>query len=70
MHYGTFRLGREPMEEPVKRLCSEATRLGIANRVRVLDEGETLRLGNSYLHQPAAPLGAAPIRAIIPDRPA
>jgi len=52
MHYGTFRLGREPMEEPVKRLRSEATRLGIANRVRVLDEGETLRLGNSPSVEP------------------
>jgi L-ascorbate metabolism protein UlaG (beta-lactamase superfamily) len=50
MHYGTFRLGREPMEEPVKRLRSEAARLGIAGSVRVLDEGETLRLGNSSLH--------------------
>lgn len=44
MHYGTFRLGREPMEEPVKRLRVEAVRLGIADRVRVLEEGETLRI--------------------------
>jgi L-ascorbate metabolism protein UlaG (beta-lactamase superfamily) len=48
MHYGTFRLGREPMEEPLKRLRSEAVRLGIDARVRVLDEGETLRVRNSY----------------------
>ena len=27
MHYGTFRLGREPMDEPVKRLTAEAVRL-------------------------------------------
>jgi L-ascorbate metabolism protein UlaG (beta-lactamase superfamily) len=45
MHFGTFRLGREPMEEPVERLRREALRLGIEKRVRVLAEGETLRLG-------------------------
>ena len=44
MHFGTFRLGREPMDEPVKRLEAEAARLGIGDRVRVLDEGDTLRL--------------------------
>jgi L-ascorbate metabolism protein UlaG (beta-lactamase superfamily) len=44
MHFGTFRLGREPMEEPVKRLGAEAKRLKISERVRVLEEGETLRL--------------------------
>ena len=44
MHYGTFRLGREPMEEPVERLRLEAMRLGISDKVRVLEEGETLRV--------------------------
>jgi hypothetical protein len=44
MHFGTFRLGREPMEEPVQRLNADARRLGIEDRVRVLDEGETMRL--------------------------
>ncbi len=44
MHFGTFRLGREPMEEPVQRLSADARRLGIEARVRVLEEGETLRL--------------------------
>ena len=44
MHFGTFRLGREPMEEPVQRLVAEAKRLGIEDRVRVLDEGQTMRL--------------------------
>ena len=28
MHYGTFRLGREPMDEPLQRLDAEAVRLG------------------------------------------
>jgi len=44
MHFGTFRLGREPMEEPVQRLVAEAERLGIRNRVKVLGEGATMRL--------------------------
>ena len=44
MHYGTFRLGREPMEEPLQRLEAEATRLGIKGRVKVLEEGETMHL--------------------------
>lgn len=44
MHYGTFPLGREPMDEPLQRLHAEATRLGIDNRVKVLEEGKTLRL--------------------------
>lgn len=44
MHFGTFRLGREPMDEPVQRLGAEAGRLEIGERVRVLEEGETLRL--------------------------
>ena len=44
MHFGTFRLGREPMDEPPIRLLAEATRLGIADRVRLLGEGEQLRL--------------------------
>jgi L-ascorbate metabolism protein UlaG (beta-lactamase superfamily) len=44
MHYGTFRLGREPMEEPLQRLEAEATRLGIKGRVNILEEGETMHL--------------------------
>jgi L-ascorbate metabolism protein UlaG (beta-lactamase superfamily) len=44
MHYGTFRLGREPMQEPLERLAAEAVRLNIESRVRVVSEGETLRL--------------------------
>lgn len=44
MHYGTFPLGREPMEEPPVRLLADAERLGITSRVHVLAEGETLVL--------------------------
>ena len=42
MHFGTFRLGREPMDEPPVRLLAEARRLGVESRVRVLQEGETM----------------------------
>jgi L-ascorbate metabolism protein UlaG (beta-lactamase superfamily) len=41
MHFGTFRLSREPMEEPPIRLLAEAERLGIEDNVRILAEGET-----------------------------
>jgi L-ascorbate metabolism protein UlaG (beta-lactamase superfamily) len=41
MHYGTFRLSHEPVEEPVQRLKVEAKRLGIEKRVCVLEEGVT-----------------------------
>jgi L-ascorbate metabolism protein UlaG (beta-lactamase superfamily) len=44
MHYGTFRLGREPMDEPLERLAAETVRLGLEDRVRVVIEGETLRV--------------------------
>ena len=44
MHYGTFNLGREPMDEPVQRLMAEAARLKISPHVRVLEEGETMRI--------------------------
>jgi L-ascorbate metabolism protein UlaG (beta-lactamase superfamily) len=44
MHHGTFRLGREPMDEPLKRLEAEATRLGLEDRIHPLAEGETLEL--------------------------
>ncbi len=46
MHYGTFRLGREPMHEPLERLAAEAVRLGLESRIRAVSEGETLRLPN------------------------
>jgi L-ascorbate metabolism protein UlaG (beta-lactamase superfamily) len=47
MHYGTFRLGREPMDEPLQRLNAEAARLNIKERVKVLEEGETMHLYSS-----------------------
>lgn len=44
MHYGTFQLGREPMDEPVRRLLAEAGRLGVKQQIKVLGEGETMQL--------------------------
>lgn len=41
MHYGTFKLSHEPMDEPVQRLLSEAQRRGIESRMLVLQEGVT-----------------------------
>jgi len=41
MHYGTFRLSQEPMEEPVERLMEAARHAGVAGAVCVLPEGET-----------------------------
>jgi L-ascorbate metabolism protein UlaG (beta-lactamase superfamily) len=41
MHYGTFRLSHEPMEEPLQLLEKEAKAAGIEDRVVVLEEGVT-----------------------------
>jgi L-ascorbate metabolism protein UlaG (beta-lactamase superfamily) len=39
MHFGSFKLSQEPMDEPVKRLLVGARKLGIESRVHVLEEG-------------------------------
>jgi L-ascorbate metabolism protein UlaG (beta-lactamase superfamily) len=41
MHYGTFKLSHEPMEEPLQLLEKEAKAAGIEDRVLVLEEGVT-----------------------------
>lgn len=41
MHYGTFRLGREPMDEPLPRLLQAAARAGVSNQVVPLAEGDS-----------------------------
>ena len=41
MHYGTFRLSHEPMDEPLQLLERESRRMGIEDRVLVLPEGVT-----------------------------
>jgi L-ascorbate metabolism protein UlaG (beta-lactamase superfamily) len=46
MHWGTFKLSDEPLDEPPRRLEQERDRLRIApERVRVLAVGETLSIG-------------------------
>ncbi len=44
MHYNTFRLGREPMTEPLPRLLAAAQAAGLRDRVHPLAEGESLVL--------------------------
>jgi len=43
MHYNTFRLGREPMEEPLPRLMDSAMKMGIVEKMCPLGEGESWR---------------------------
>ncbi len=41
MHYGTFRLSHEPLDEPLRLLAEEAEAAGAQDRVLVLEEGVT-----------------------------
>jgi L-ascorbate metabolism protein UlaG (beta-lactamase superfamily) len=41
MHYGTFRLSHEPVEEPLQLLEKEARAAGVEDRVVVMQEGVT-----------------------------
>lgn len=41
MHYGSFRLSHEPVDEPLQLLDKEARAAGIKDRVLVLEEGVT-----------------------------
>jgi L-ascorbate metabolism protein UlaG (beta-lactamase superfamily) len=41
MHYGTFRLSHEPIEEPLQLLEREAEAAGVKDRVVVMEEGVT-----------------------------
>ena len=55
MHYGTFWLSEEPMEEPLPRLLTSAQMLGLADRIVVIREGETQifrRAGEAHEHLP------------------
>src|SRR4029078_7484402 len=44
MHYGSFRLGYEPLDEPLQRLLAAARSQGIENCVKVLTEGKPIVL--------------------------
>ena len=57
MHYGTFRLGYEPIDEPVPRLKAVARQRGIEKRICVLEEGVTTFFSSgsrAQAEQPAA----------------
>jgi L-ascorbate metabolism protein UlaG (beta-lactamase superfamily) len=41
MHYGTFRLSEEPIDEPLPRLMAAAGRAGVRDKIAALGEGET-----------------------------
>lgn len=41
MHYGSFRLGFEPLEEPPDRLLGHARSLGLDGKIKILREGES-----------------------------
>jgi L-ascorbate metabolism protein UlaG (beta-lactamase superfamily) len=49
MHYNTFRLGREPMDEPLPRLLAAAARAKVLDQVKPLGEGETWLTPNRVL---------------------
>ncbi|HET6440191.1 MAG TPA: MBL fold metallo-hydrolase [Anaeromyxobacter sp.] len=49
MHWGTFKLTDEPLDEPPSRLAAERERLGLAaERVRVLAVGEAVEAGGAF----------------------
>lgn len=57
MHYGTFWLAEEPLDEPLPRLLEAAGRLGLADRIAVVREGHTEVFGGTRLlpeHQAAS----------------
>ena len=44
MHYGTFRLSYEPLDEPLERLLASARDHGIEDKVSVMTEGKPVVL--------------------------
>jgi L-ascorbate metabolism protein UlaG (beta-lactamase superfamily) len=48
MHYNTFRLGREPMDEPLPRLMRAAEAAGVEDCVHPLAEGESWLVPASF----------------------
>ncbi len=61
MHYNTFRLGREPMDEPLVRLLTAAESAGVLEQVRALEEGERLLVGEEV----RAPVEREGLRAAL-----
>jgi L-ascorbate metabolism protein UlaG (beta-lactamase superfamily) len=56
MHYNTFRLGREPMDEPLPRLLRAAEAAGIEDCVHPLVEGESWLVPASFSESDSAHL--------------
>ncbi|MGC3999913.1 MAG: MBL fold metallo-hydrolase [Anaeromyxobacter sp.] len=55
MHWGTFKLTDEPLDEPPVRLLAEARRRGLtAERVRTVAVGETVEAARAQASAPAA----------------
>jgi len=44
IHWGTFILSHEPVDEPIARLKKEATRLNISDRIKILKHGESFAI--------------------------
>jgi L-ascorbate metabolism protein UlaG (beta-lactamase superfamily) len=44
MHYGSFRLGYEPLEEPLERLLAAARERDLEDKVLVMTEGKPVVL--------------------------
>jgi len=44
MHYGSFRLSFEPVDEPLERLIREVSRREMTDNLRILTEGKTVVL--------------------------
>lgn len=64
MHYNTFRLGREPFDEPLPRLLASAERMGMRARVHPLAEGESLVVADLVV----ANLDAADLDAVAEEQ--
>ncbi|BDG03340.1 MBL fold metallo-hydrolase [Anaeromyxobacter oryzae] len=60
MHWGTFKLTDEPLDEPPRRLEAERLRRGLAgDRVRVLAVGESMEIDRRSPREVAPPSGPA-----------
>lgn len=44
IHWGTFKLSDEPLDEPPVLLLEEASRFGVANKIRILNNGGSVEL--------------------------
>jgi L-ascorbate metabolism protein UlaG (beta-lactamase superfamily) len=60
MHYGTFPASFEAADQPLKQLVRETQRRGWTERVRILQDGDSLSLTKTRLRDAATPWGASP----------